>query len=73
MASNTAPEKATEAGAEVDENLQNTATYLEGRAASGLSPEHQQYLLQRHGTLELDPIPGMGSADPYNWPVWKVS
>ena len=73
MTSDTTPEKPTEAGTEDVENLQNTATYLEGNAASGLSQEHQQYLLQRHGTLELDPIPGMGGADPYNWPSWKVS
>ncbi|KIN02726.1 hypothetical protein OIDMADRAFT_27229 [Oidiodendron maius Zn] len=71
MTSDTTPEKATEAGTEDVENLQNTATYLERNAASGLSQEHQQYLLQRHGTLELDPIPGMGGADPYNWPSWK--
>ena len=38
-----------------------------------LSQEHRQYLLNRHGTLDLDPIPGYGDADPYNWPDWKVS
>ncbi|KAJ7615307.1 major facilitator superfamily domain-containing protein [Roridomyces roridus] len=32
-----------------------------------LSPEHQHYLLQRHGTLDLDPMPSMDPADPYNW------
>jgi hypothetical protein len=58
------------------ENLQPTstrATYISPEAAAGLSPEHQEYLLQRHGTFELDPIPGFGQADPYNWPQWKVS
>lgn len=39
----------------------------------GLSIEHRQYLLDRHGTIDLDPIPDMGDADPYNWPQWKVS
>lgn len=48
------------------------ATYGESMAAR-LPKAHRDYLLQRHGTLELDPIPGMGPADPYNWPEWKVS
>lgn len=48
------------------------ATYEESLAAH-LPKAHRDYLLERHGTLELDPIPGMGPADPYNWPEWKVS
>ena len=36
-----------------------------------LSPEHQAFLLDRHGTLDLNPIPSMDPADPYNWPSWK--
>ncbi|OJJ31051.1 hypothetical protein ASPWEDRAFT_119892 [Aspergillus wentii DTO 134E9] len=40
-------------------------------AADFLSQTHQDYLIQRHGTLELDPIPSMSDADPYNWPTWK--
>ncbi|RHZ46621.1 putative MFS multidrug transporter [Aspergillus thermomutatus] len=40
-------------------------------AASQLSEPHRAYLLQRHGTLDLDPIPSMDPADPYNWPLWK--
>ncbi|RDW89965.1 uncharacterized protein DSM5745_01740 [Aspergillus mulundensis] len=39
----------------------------------GLSREHQNYLLNRHGTLQLNPIPLMDDNDPYNWPAWKVS
>ncbi|KAJ6093365.1 Major facilitator superfamily domain general substrate transporter [Penicillium sp. IBT 16267x] len=46
------------------------ATYEESVAAR-LPKAHRDYLLARHGTLELDPIPSMGSADPYNWPEWK--
>lgn len=38
-----------------------------------LPKAHRDYLMERHGTLELDPIPGMSPADPYNWPEWKVS
>ncbi|KFX94848.1 hypothetical protein V490_04129 [Pseudogymnoascus sp. VKM F-3557] len=41
--------------------------YVHPETTDALSPEHREYLLQRHGTLELDPIPGMGDADPYNW------
>jgi hypothetical protein len=37
-----------------------------------LSPEHREYLLQRHGTLDLEPLPSSDPADPYNWPAWKV-
>lgn len=37
-----------------------------------LSEEHRQYLLQRHGTLDLSPIPDMSDADPYNWSQKKV-
>lgn len=37
-----------------------------------LSTPHREFLLRRHGTLDLDPIPSMDPADPYNWPAWKV-
>lgn len=47
------------------------ATYADTVAAR-LSKAHQDYLIQRHGTLDLNPVPGMGPADPYNWPTWKV-
>lgn len=47
-------------------------TYAESVAAR-LPKAHQDYLIERHGTLDLDPIPGMSPADPYNWPEWKVS
>lgn len=54
------------------EHANTHGTYLDPTEASHLSEEHRQYLLQRHGTLELDPMPTMGDADPYNWPTWKV-
>jgi hypothetical protein len=54
------------------ENLQNTDMYTHGDGTAVLSQEHSQYLLDRHGTLDLDPVPGPGDADPYNWPTWKV-
>ena len=37
-----------------------------------LSPAHREYLFRRHGTVDLDPIPDMNDADPYNWQTWKV-
>lgn len=48
------------------------AFYVEDCVAY-LSEEHRQYLLARHGTLALDPVPDMNDADPYNWPTWRVS
>ncbi|KAJ5316379.1 hypothetical protein N7476_006686 [Penicillium atrosanguineum] len=36
-----------------------------------LSEAHKTYLVERHGTLDIDPIPSMDPADPYNWPLWK--
>ena len=46
-------------------------TYVD-TVASRISKPHQDYLMQRHGTLELHPVPSMDPADPYNWPGWKV-
>ncbi|KAK4548426.1 hypothetical protein LTR36_009336 [Oleoguttula mirabilis] len=43
-------------------------THIESTEISRLSQEHRDYLMQRHGTLELDPVPDMSDADPYNWP-----
>jgi hypothetical protein len=38
-----------------------------------ISVEHRNFLLQHHGTVDLDPLPSMDLADPLNWPSWKVS
>lgn len=54
------------------ESGKQEAFYVEDRVAH-LSEEHRQYLLARHGTLDLEPIPDMNDADPYNWPKWRVS
>ena len=56
-----------------DDNLKSKAHHYEGGDASHLPPSHREYLLQRHGTLDLDPMPSADPADPYNWPQWKVS
>lgn len=54
------------------ESSKQEAFYVEDLVAH-LSEEHRQYLLARHGTLDLDPIPDMNDADPYNWPTWRVN
>lgn len=43
-------------------------------AASGpvLAVQHIDYLIQRHGTAKLNPIPSACDIDPYNWTSWKV-
>ena len=33
--------------------------------------DREQYLMMRHGTLELDPLPSSSPRDPLNWPIWK--
>lgn len=45
--------------------------YVEDQIAQ-LSEEHRQYILAKHRTLDLEPIPDMTDADPYNWPRWRV-
>lgn len=51
-----------------DRTLDTSPTWDEASAASGLSPTARAYLLARHGTLDLDPMPSPTDADPYNWP-----
>ena len=60
-------------GTSDDTELGPRATYINTGAAAGLSQEHRDYLLVRHGTLDLDPMPDNGDQDPFNWPRWKVS
>ncbi|KAF2770298.1 MFS general substrate transporter [Teratosphaeria nubilosa] len=56
---------------EAELELGPRATYITTGAAAGISQEHRDYLIQRHGTLQLDPLPTADPADPYNWPSWK--
>ncbi|KIX94340.1 uncharacterized protein Z520_10050 [Fonsecaea multimorphosa CBS 102226] len=53
------------------ENLAPVHTYLDREDINRLSNEHKDYLLHRYGTLDLDPIPDLNDADPYNWPNSK--
>ncbi|KAL1587358.1 hypothetical protein WHR41_03839 [Cladosporium halotolerans] len=54
------------------DNVENgTAPVFINQDVANLTQEHRDYLMQRHGTLDLDPIPSADPADPYNWPQWK--
>jgi len=35
-----------------------------------ISEDLKAYIMQRHGTLELDPLPSASPEDPLNWPAW---
>jgi hypothetical protein len=48
------------------------ALHVEDGSGPDINQEHCGYLLRRHGTLELNPIPSEDPADPLNWPSWKV-
>ncbi|KAJ9134258.1 Mfs transporter [Pleurostoma richardsiae] len=48
-------------GKEEDHHVEYTSD------GEGLSNEHREYLLARHGTVTLDPIPSLDDADPLNW------
>ncbi|KAG0645532.1 MFS general substrate transporter [Hyphodiscus hymeniophilus] len=46
-------------------------SHLEYGNPGNLSTKHREYLMGRHGTTDLDPLPSMDPADPLNWPSWK--
>jgi hypothetical protein len=64
-----------ESGDLADHEIRRQHTYFteNGDEEPRLSESHRIYLLKRHGTVSLDPIPSEDPADPYNWPAWKVS
>lgn len=71
-------QKMSQATVDLVENSSNTLRNPETMQVdvpldTSLAPEHREYLIHRHGTLDLDPMPGPGAADPYNWPHWRVS
>lgn len=41
--------------------------------AANISPEHYNYLVEKHGTADLDPVPCFDDEDPFNWPKHRVS
>lgn len=49
-----------------------TETHLEYSShQSSITNDTKSYLLGRHGTFELDPLPSNSPKDPLNWPGWK--
>ncbi|KAE8447004.1 hypothetical protein EG329_011138 [Mollisiaceae sp. DMI_Dod_QoI] len=48
------------------------SSHLENGLIGGLTAEHRDYLISRHGTADLNPLPTMDPADPLNWPAWKA-
>ena len=50
-----------------------TAEAVEDLLASNISIEHREYLLERHKSLHLVPLPSSDPTDTLNWPSWKVS
>lgn len=45
--------------------------YVDPVGITELSPEHESYLMKRHGSIQLDPLPSSDPAEPLNWPDWK--
>jgi hypothetical protein len=56
---------------EKDHTAQDSSQ-LEKGLSGKLSPQHRDFLIARHGTADLIPLPTMDPADPFNWPAWKV-
>ncbi|KAH8703385.1 major facilitator superfamily domain-containing protein [Talaromyces proteolyticus] len=54
-------------------DLKADAEYIEDSLydVETLTPDHRSYLLARHGTANLIPLPIQGPQDPLNWPSWK--
>lgn len=44
---------------------------IDDAAHNNLTPFAKEYLINRHGTLDLEPMPSACDADPYNWPRSK--
>ncbi|KAI0406749.1 major facilitator superfamily domain-containing protein [Xylaria palmicola] len=51
-----------------DEKLASQDSENYDESQTSISEAHRQYLMQRHGTDQLDPLPDFNDADPYNWP-----
>jgi MFS family permease len=50
----------------------DASTHIESSLPqSQLEPAHKDYLLSRHGTVNLNPLPSSSPEDPLNWPAWK--
>lgn len=56
-----------------EEQVERLATYDRNFSASNITEAHRNYLIERHGTFELDPVPDFTDADPLNWSLAQVS
>ncbi|KAL1888584.1 hypothetical protein Sste5346_009453 [Sporothrix stenoceras] len=51
--------------------MAETGGYVDDKYDGPLSIEHRAYLIDRHGTADLKPVPCMDDNDPLNWPKAK--
>ena len=74
LVEDSAIENAGSAAAGINENVHSNRDIinLERGTTLNLSTEHRDYLISRHGTSDLEPLPSMDPNDPLNWPTWKV-
>lgn len=56
-----------------EEQIERLATYDRSFPASNITDAHRDYLIERHGTYQLDPLPDFTNADPLNWSNSKAS
>lgn len=47
------------------------SVYNEDIAPAELSTDHYEFLMKRHGSVQLDPLPSNDPLDPLNWQEWK--
>lgn len=60
-------------GAIKPEEAHDTETQLKEFSSTGvLSAAHSKFLLDRYGTVDLEPLPDPTPADPLNWPQSEV-
>lgn len=71
MTSSTASAPEKQRPEQNDEHIERFPTVYSPFDAVNLPEAHKEYLIARHGTLELDPIPDASDADPFNWSTSK--
>ncbi len=49
-----------------------TGEHLEESVTEQADLELRSYLIARHGTADLNPLPSQDPSDPLNWSSWKV-
>ncbi|KAJ5946127.1 hypothetical protein N7454_002966 [Penicillium verhagenii] len=54
-----------------DHELSHVEMLQPNQSGREISLSHREFLLARHGTLELVPLPAESLRDPLNWPTWQ--